>query len=210
MFSDVEEDSDEDEDEECSQAMMEDEIDADYADNISDDDERAAVKEAMASWEDARKSEKTNRRTMVQARAVLRDVRSRRKFFPPRQGEQETRRPGRDSGRARETEKPRGTVCLKCGGKHRTEDHGKPAKNTGTQLASYAYAFPAIEIGRGEDALLTLREEAKGRLVLDCGATASMGSVMAFEDFCDAVAEAGKTPDIQVNPHVKTRFRFGD
>ena len=37
-----------------------------------------------------------------------------------------------------------------------------------------------------------------------------MGSVLAFDDFCDAMVEAGKTADIQVNPHVKTRFRFGD
>ena len=51
---------------------------------------------------------------------------------------------------------------MKCGGNHRTEDHGKPPKSASTQLAYYAYGFAAIAIYREEGVLLTLREGGQG------------------------------------------------
>ena len=104
-------------------------------------------------------------------------------------GRQREQKPDRDQGRdgqpsrgRREGDQPRGTVCMTCGAKHRTEEHGKAGRSSGTQLANYAYAFPALELDREAGASMTLCEEARGHIVIVCGATASMGRVLAIDD----------------------------
>eukprot|EP00975_Prorocentrum_lima_P036217 7621206-Prorocentrum_lima.AAC.1 len=61
--------------------------------------------------------------------------------------------------------------------------------------SNFAFGFASFDIAwagnkdtvdeEAEWALAAFREETRGKMVLDCGASKSLGSVVALEDYCD-------------------------
>ena len=68
--------------------------------DLSDEDERQVLQDALATIEDGRKVDNNIRRTIAQAKAVVADIRNSRKYVP---------RKFPANGRRRK-------ICSKCGG----------------------------------------------------------------------------------------------
>ena len=101
------------------------------------------------------------------------------------------------------------------------DDHGASSgavylfnATTGQQLAKItagdgqagARFGDAVDMSLAADqwALATLREEARGKMVIDCGATRSLGSILALEDFAAINRKKTAPAEITVDPNENT------
>jgi len=66
-----------------------------------------------------------------------------------------------------------------------------------------------LNLAAGDWALSTLRDEARGKMVIDCGATRSLGSILALEDLAAINQQKSEPATIKVDPADNSSFKFG-
>ena len=187
-------------------------------DELSGDDLKDA-EDALAAIREVHTAGKDQRRTMAQARAVVRDIKLSRGFHKGKgkkgqKGKKDRARPGGVI-----MTRGKGGPCFNCGGSHMKRDCPKVARSAERKdypaLGNFAFgfaAFAAMETREddAEWALANLREETQGKMVIDCGASRSLGSVVALEDY-QALNTARPEPrQVIVHPGESTRFKFGN
>ena len=181
--------------------------------------EREAAEEALAVIRDQKSGQRSARRTLAQARAVVKDIKVGRGYYKP--GTKGTKGPkGKSKGRG---------PCFTCGGPHfsrecpknkdrnKDKDKDKDKGSAGFMAFSFAAAEDTTEEKKADDSgpefafsewlLSAMREETRGKMVIDCGATRSLASIMALED---CLEEGDGSVTATVDPTNNTKFKFGD
>ena len=210
---------------------------------FADEDEEEAFNLARTHLNEALASERNARRTIAQAKAIMRDIKSSRggyyhqgankkgseavKGKGKRQGKNRNSR-GRASGlssnipKSQAGTRPHNPIstsarpCLKCGS--RDHESGKFPKNQEHRsFLAHAMNFTAWCLG-SDDMHSTAAEAfgcenlARGRVLLDRGATDLVGSVEATEAIIDKSQEAfGADHDwVSVDTNDRPVYKFGD
>eukprot|EP00435_Cladocopium_sp_Y103_P058586 s1303_g20.t1 len=153
------------------------------------------------------------KRTLKEARWRQQQVKSGRKFFPARDygGQQKRGTSASTTGRA-----DGGIKCYRCGGPHSTYNCPVPKKQQANVSEEAEVAFGADEVLSVQHAeeqvfAVTVSEAIRmGKGVIDCGATATLGSVSALEALgVHNVAKFGEDR-ISIDPAVTPTFKFGN
>ncbi|CAK0867694.1 unnamed protein product, partial [Prorocentrum cordatum] len=190
-----------------------------------DEDERAEAEEALAVIAGAKKDVKNQKRTLAQARAVVKDIKQSRGFFQKGKGK------GKKGG------KGQGGPCFICGGPHRKADCPKNTENRSreqphgraSQVGALAFSFANWEAEANDDeleetnlemaytgsevehALAGLADETEGCMVLDSGATKTLGSIVALEKIIEKQQQAGiDTSNVKVDVTDRPKFGFAN
>ena len=99
----------------------------------SDDEERAAVEEALQVLQTSRTNIKKHKRNFVQARALIRDVRKNRKFFPRKASVNAALPKFKNRSSSSSGKK----LCFRCGGDHLIKDCKAPKPTTPTKSSAH-------------------------------------------------------------------------
>ena len=188
-----------------------------------EEEEREEAEHVMAVIKEAKSGIKQQRRTLAQARAVVRDIKHNRGYFQGKKG----RGKGKGTASKGGAGAGRGTgpgPCFLCGGRHLKKDCPKNKEPSSNNLGGFAFSFAATFMsymtreatGSGsstdhaESAFASLRDETKGKLLLDSGATRSLASVVALEDYAKLNSKRTDPKRIEVDVHDRARFKFGN
>ncbi|CAK0882425.1 unnamed protein product, partial [Prorocentrum cordatum] len=188
-----------------------------------DEEERAEAEEALAVIAGAKKDVKNQKRTLAQARAVVKDIKQSRGFFQKGRGK------GKKGGNGR------GGPCFICSGPRRKADCPKnpehrnreQPRGRASQVRALALSFASWEADDGEleendlemayaefeveHALAGLADETEGCMVLDSGATKTFGSIVALEKIIEKQQQAGiDTSNVKVDVTDRPKFGFAN
>ncbi|CAK0843897.1 unnamed protein product [Prorocentrum cordatum] len=188
-----------------------------------DEEERAEAEEALAVIAGAKKDVKNQKRTLAQARAVVKDIKQSRGFFQKGKGK------GKKGG------KGQGGPCFICSGPHRKADCPKNPENRNkeqprgraSQVGALTFSFANWEANDDEleendlemaytefeveHALAGLADETEGCMVLDSGATKTFGSIVALEKIIEKQQQAGiDTSNVKVDVTDRPKFGFAN
>lgn len=155
------------------------------------------------------------KRTLKEARWRQSQVRMGRKFYPVPK-DRSSGHHGHPSSSMYRSRQDQQTKCLRCGGPHRTDNCPQPRKQQANITEEAEIAFGAEQM-----ALATQASEAglaanmvdnikAGKGVLDCGATATLGSVQALEAVMTQNLQKFGSDRIDIDPQTTPTFRFGN
>lgn len=144
--------------------------------------------------------------TIKHAHEQLRDLRKKRKFFPRKNPSTPSSTSTSGGGKK---------ICARCGSTdHWTREHpGGPSGTARSANCAFSFTVDVEKPGQDEEQAIyaSLEEQSAGCLVLDCGATDSVGSVKALEKLYTILSESRKeAPTLEVDPDDRTKFRFGN
>ena len=135
---------------------------------LSDDDERSELEQALALMHDSKVKKKQAQRTFVQARAVVREIKKGRKFFRPRKANAafpsrnssnklpktptSSRSQSKPRSHSQSTSKPTSSKtgkpemkCFRCGGDHPIKDCSEPKPGTANLAEETAHMADSLE-----------------------------------------------------------------
>ena len=152
------------------------------------------------------------RRTLKEARWRQSQVRAGRKFFPVSKGK----------GYSKGSDPRPNTKCLKCGGPHSTDNCPvkRASANVAEEHAEVAFSAtngscekcetPEISFAATSGLVDLPRTIREGKAVIDCGATATLGSVAALESLMTMNRLHHGEDRVSVDPDVRPVFKFGN
>ena len=153
------------------------------------------------------------RRTLKEARWRQQQVKSGRKFFPPRDyaGQQRRGSPSFGKGKNEGNQK-----CYRCGGPHSTYNCPAPKRQQAQVSEQAEVAFGAERcdaIPQAEEQVLTVTVSdaiRMGKGVIDSGATATLGSVSALEALGENNRQKFGSDRISIDTETAPVFKFGN
>jgi len=173
--------------------------------------DQAIVDSALAAIQE-------QKRTLKEARWRQSQMRLGRKFYPVSKGK----------GCAKGNENKPASKCLKCGGPHSTDNCPvkRPSAQIAEEHAEVAFSAGILPCEKSDtsgtgDCLelsfaatsggLDLPQTIKaGKGVIDCGATATLGSVSALESIMALNVQRHGEDRVRVDPEVRPVFKFGN
>lgn len=156
------------------------------------------------------------KRTLKDARWRQNQARMGRKFYPLSKGK------GSEKGKGKGKEARDGIKCLKCGGPHSTDNCPVRRAQVADEHAEVAFScdvsqkqdpdqLPAECVWTAQTPSSDLhRTILEGKGVIDCGATATLGSVSAVESLMALNQERCGEDRVSVDPSVRPVFKFGN
>lgn len=158
--------------------------------------------------EDALEVIKEKKRTLKEARWRQQQVRSGRKFYPSTTGK------GYSKGQGKRDDTPQ--KCLRCGGPRQTSNCPMPRRQQAnvTEEAEVAFSVTPVQESLSCEQANVSSEVSEnirlGKGIIDCGATATLGSVCAVEALMrNNVLNKGHD-GVSVDPDTTPVFRFGN
>eukprot|EP00435_Cladocopium_sp_Y103_P071399 s167_g37.t1 len=183
-----------------------------------DPDGHAAFVADQGVIEEALEVIREKRRTLQEARWRQQQVKSGRKFYPGPDSKGGGKGCGQSKGFSSQSSRSYGLKCLKCAGPHST--HNCPVKKATANVAEEEaeVAFSAEEVGLSvNEAYQTASDGSdlseniqKGKGVIDCGATATLGSIDAVEAVMANNKRDHGHDKTWVDPSACPTFKFGN
>ena len=152
---------------------------------------------------------KEKKRTLQEARWRQQQVRSGRKFYGPPANK------GGGKGQFRHGDRDHGPQkCLKCGGPHQTSNCPVPKKPQANVTEEAEVAFKAHQESLSCEQAQVSAEVCEnirlGKGIIDCGATATLGSVAAVEALMRNHWTKKGSDGVEVDVNTTPTFRFGN
>lgn len=159
--------------------------------------------------EEALETIEMKKRTLREARWRQQQVKAGRKFYPVPKYQ------SRDKGKGKGGPTS-GVKCYRCGGPHSTYNCPGSKKQSAQVTEEAEVAFSAV----GTESSLHAEEQSMnvtvaeaistGKGVIDCGATATLGSVAALEALDHLIQKRAGESRVFVDPSVAPTFKFGN
>ena len=209
--SESEDEESEDEDEDEDDDILEEEAEA----YVAAQQKEVEAKEALVAAQ----------RTLTEARKAQAQVKLQRRFYGNGQGPKtrvgDRKRYTNFNKGDREKGSPKGP-CFRCGGKHYARDcpdrgdhRLKPPKQAHlVMMASRVYEPPA-ELSLGacnslKSCFLAQEATRRGKAVIDCGATESLGGIAALENLAKLNAKKYGTTKMRIDRTDRPTYTFGN
>lgn len=187
-------------------------------DEWSDPEGHAAFVADQEVIEEALEVIKEKRRTLQEARWRQQQVKSGRRFYPVPDSKGTGKGKTWQKASSSTSYRPSGLKCLKCAGPHSTQNC--PVKKSVAHVAEEEaeVAFSAEEMNLSvNETCQTSRNDSdlsvniqKGKAVIDCGATATLGSIDAVEAVMLTNQKLHGKDKTWVDPNLCPTFRFGN